>query len=142
VDLRIATLPAGLDPCDLLTQEGGLERFKGVLQSATDALDFKLSTLLRSDNPALQHLDLTFLETESDHLLAYYKQHEDNEIVVVANLDPFAAHEGLAIVPSTLGLSPAFTAHDLLTGERFPWRIGRNFVRLEPGEAHVIRIRR
>jgi hypothetical protein len=32
--------------------------------------------------------------------------------------------------------------HDLLTDERFQWRIGPNYVRLEPGvrQAHVIRI--
>ena len=39
VDLAIAALPPGLDPCDLLTQDGGLERFKAVLTGATDALD-------------------------------------------------------------------------------------------------------
>lgn len=46
VDLSIATLPDGLDPCDLLIREGGLLRFKEVLASATDALDFKLTHLL------------------------------------------------------------------------------------------------
>src|SRR5262249_34131306 len=57
VDLRIATLPAGLDPCDLLTQDGGLEHFQGVLTNATDALDFKLASLLRSDNPAVKGVE-------------------------------------------------------------------------------------
>ncbi|MBY0522334.1 MAG: DNA primase [Gemmataceae bacterium] len=46
VDLAIATLPEGLDPCDLLSQEGGAERFKEVLAKAVDALDFKLGQLL------------------------------------------------------------------------------------------------
>src|SRR5207249_886726 len=46
-DLGIATLPAGLDPCDLLTQEGGTERFRSVLTGAVDALDFKLNAILR-----------------------------------------------------------------------------------------------
>jgi DNA primase len=45
VDLTIATLPDGLDPCDLLTSQGP-EPFKKALASATDALDFKLTQLL------------------------------------------------------------------------------------------------
>lgn len=45
-ELAVATLPEGLDPCDLLIQDGGPERFKQVLAGAVDALDFKLSRLL------------------------------------------------------------------------------------------------
>jgi hypothetical protein len=35
-----------------------------------------------------------------------------------------------------------FLVHDLLTDERFEWRIGRNYVRLEPGvrQAHLNRV--
>jgi hypothetical protein len=29
---------------------------------------------------------------------------------------------------------------DLLGGERYRWTIGRNFVRLEPGQAHVFKV--
>jgi len=46
VDLAIATLPEGLDPCDLLVQEEGPERFRAALAGAVDALDFKLDRLL------------------------------------------------------------------------------------------------
>jgi DNA primase len=46
VDLAIATLPQGLDPADLLSQDGGVEQFKAVLTAAADALDFKLSHAL------------------------------------------------------------------------------------------------
>jgi DNA primase len=45
VDLRVATLPQGLDPCDMLVQQGA-EPFKKVLESATDALEFKLERVL------------------------------------------------------------------------------------------------
>ena len=46
------------------------------------------------------------------------------------------------IVPSGLGLAPAFEVVDLLSGERFDWRLGRNFVRLDPAEraAHVLAV--
>jgi starch synthase (maltosyl-transferring) len=48
----------------------------------------------------------------------------------------------VATIPASLGLAPSFTAHDLLSDERYQWRIGPNFVRLEPGarQAHVIRV--
>jgi DNA primase len=49
VELAIATLPDGLDPCDLLVRPEGVESFKKVLTSAVDALDFKLNRLLERD---------------------------------------------------------------------------------------------
>jgi DNA primase len=45
VELAIARLPAGLDPCDLLVARGA-EPFKDALESAADALDFKLDQIL------------------------------------------------------------------------------------------------
>lgn len=45
-ELAVATLPDGLDPCDLLVRPGGTETFRRVLTSAADALDFKLNRLL------------------------------------------------------------------------------------------------
>jgi DNA primase len=45
VELAIATLPAGLDPCDLLAARGA-GPFSEALASAADALDFKLDRIL------------------------------------------------------------------------------------------------
>jgi DNA primase len=42
VDIRIAVLPDGLDPDELLRQDGGRERFMQAVASAEDALLFKL----------------------------------------------------------------------------------------------------
>ena len=63
-------------------------------------------------------------------------------MIVVVNIDPHQAQEGVAVVPAHLGLPPSFTVHDLLTDERYHWRIGPNYVRLEPGvrQAHVVRV--
>ncbi len=96
---------------------------------------------IRRENPALQVFDnVTFLETANDALLAYAKQSAGNTVLVVVTLDPHQAQAGVATVPASLGLPPSFTAHDLLSDERFQWRIGPNFVRLEPGvrQAHVL----
>ena len=99
--------------------------------------------LIRRENSALHHLDnVTFLETANDGLIAYAKQAGGNTIVTVVNLDPHQPQEGIATLPASLGLPPSFTAHDLLSGERYQWRIGPNYVRFEPGlrQAHVIRV--
>jgi starch synthase (maltosyl-transferring) len=97
---------------------------------------------IRRENPALQELtNITFLDTANDALIAYAKRSRGNTIITVVSVDPHQTHEGLAIVPASLGLPPSFMAHDLLTDERFRWRIGPNYIRLEPGvrQAHVIR---
>ena len=47
VELKIAVLPEGLDPCDLLVRPGGPEEFKQLLANAQDALEFKLNRLLQ-----------------------------------------------------------------------------------------------
>jgi starch synthase (maltosyl-transferring) len=94
----------------------------------------------RRANPALQELsNVTFLETANEALVAYAKQSLGNTLIMVVNIDPHVAQEGLAVVPAELGTAPIFTVHDLLSGERFQWRIGPNYVRLEPGvrQAHV-----
>jgi starch synthase (maltosyl-transferring) len=98
---------------------------------------------VRRENAALQYLDnVTFLPTENEALIAYVKQHADNTVIVVVNLDPHHAQEGVADVPAHLGLPDAFAGHDLIAGERFDWHVGRNFVRLGPPfrQAHVLRV--
>jgi DNA primase len=49
VELAIATLPAGMDPCDLLVAQGP-EPFRAALAGAVDALDFKLNQLLEQSS--------------------------------------------------------------------------------------------
>jgi DNA primase len=47
MDLAVATLPQGLDPCDLLVQQGP-EPFRAALTNAVDVLEFKLNRVLSS----------------------------------------------------------------------------------------------
>jgi starch synthase (maltosyl-transferring) len=98
---------------------------------------------IRRENPALQHLsNVAWLETYNDQLMAYVKQQEGNAIVTVVNLDPHHEQSGSVVVPAHLGLPPAFGVTDLLSGERFDWRIGPNYVRLDPWtrQAHILRV--
>jgi starch synthase (maltosyl-transferring) len=97
----------------------------------------------RRQNASLQELsNVTFLDTANEALVAYAKQSAGNTVITVVNIDPFQTQEGLAIVPAHLGLPPSFTVHDLLSDERFSWRIGPNYIRLQPGvhQAHVLRV--
>jgi hypothetical protein len=85
----------------------------------------------------LQRIEgLRWLETENDQLVAYAK----GNIIVVVNIDPFAEQEGVCVVPVALGFPPAFDARDLLAGQTFTWRAGRNYVKLAPGKSHVIKV--
>src|SRR5215216_4813481 len=98
----------------------------------------RLNTI-RREHAAFRRLEnLRWLGTETEQLVAYAK----DDALVVVNLDPRHAQEGVAIVPAALGLPPAFTVRDLLADQVFHWRIGRNYVRLEPGGAHVLHVQR
>jgi starch synthase (maltosyl-transferring) len=94
---------------------------------------------IRRAEPALQRVDnLRWLETENDRLVGYVK----DDVIVIVNIDPFDAQEGLCAIPARLGFPPAFRVHDLVSGERYPWTLGRNFVRLEPGKSHLFKVER
>jgi DNA primase len=47
--LAIATIPEGLDPCDLLVQQGP-ELFRAALERAVDALEFKLNQVMAAES--------------------------------------------------------------------------------------------
>jgi starch synthase (maltosyl-transferring) len=98
---------------------------------------------IRLENPALQVLSNVFwLDTHNDGLMAYAKQVPGNTLITVVNLDPHHAQEGAVLIPAQLGLAPVFPVHDLLTGDHYDWRIGSNYVRLDPAanQAHIFRV--
>jgi starch synthase (maltosyl-transferring) len=98
---------------------------------------------IRREQPALAHLGpVEFLDAKNDQLLAFAKRHDERTVIVVANLDPHEAQAGAVWVPGSLGLADRFTAHDLLTGARYEWSTGDNYVRLEPGlrPAHILAV--
>jgi starch synthase (maltosyl-transferring) len=98
---------------------------------------------IRAENPALQHLsNVRFLDTHNEALIAYAKQAPGNTLVIAANLDPHNVQEGIALIPAQLGLPPVFTVEDLLTGDHYDWRIGANYLRLDPAsrQTHIFRV--
>jgi starch synthase (maltosyl-transferring) len=99
---------------------------------------------IRRENPALQRLEnLVFLDAANEAILAYAKREGPNALIAVVNLDPHHAQEGLVHVPYELGVPPAFAVDDLLDGSEYTWRLGGNYVRLDPAEraGHVLRVR-
>jgi starch synthase (maltosyl-transferring) len=98
---------------------------------------------IRRENPSLQRVEnIAFLDAANDALIAYAKREGPNLIITVVNLDPHHAQEGLVHIPYELGVPPAFGAEDLLDGGLYHWRLGGNYVRLDPGEraGHVLRM--
>jgi starch synthase (maltosyl-transferring) len=94
---------------------------------------------IRREHPVFRRIaNIEFLETEQDALLAYLKREDGDWVVVCVNLDPFAEHDGVVVLPAALGLPPSSAVVDLLDGRRYQWRIGRNYVRLGPGKSHVM----
>jgi starch synthase (maltosyl-transferring) len=102
---------------------------------------------IRRQNPALQDfLNLQFLETNSDQIIAYAKAspNKDNVIIVAVNLDPFQTHYCTTIVPpASVGVRPgqSYRVSDLLTGASYTWS-EYNYVRLDPAvqPAHIFRV--
>ena len=96
---------------------------------------------IRRGHPALRRLDdVTFLDTANEQLLAYLKADGDDAVLVVVNLDPVSAQQGLVNVPADAGLGASFGMTDLLTDETWTWFTGGNYVELVPGkrQAHVL----
>jgi len=98
--------------------------------------------MARREHPALQFLpNVWFMDAGSENLLAYAKRTGEDIVLVVVNLEAHRPQEGAVIVPAHLGLPPAFGVYDVLSENEFDWRIGPNYVRLEPGGAHVMALR-
>jgi starch synthase (maltosyl-transferring) len=98
---------------------------------------------IRKKNPALQTTaNIRFLETDNDSLICFNKTTPDlsNIILVVVNLDPFHTQSGWVLVPlDDLKIDPdhSYLVHDLLSGDRYFWQGGRNYVELNPQKMPV-----
>ncbi|MFL5979367.1 MAG: alpha-1,4-glucan--maltose-1-phosphate maltosyltransferase [Gaiellaceae bacterium] len=144
---------SGFEHCENVPVREGSEEYLNSekYELKARALDGPLLPMTRALNqarhahPALQHLRGTrFLDTHSDTLVAYAKVHDADIVLAVVNIDPHHTQEGLVTVPADLGLPPVFGVRDLLDGSGYDWRLGGNYVRLEPGhrQAHVFEVLR
>jgi starch synthase (maltosyl-transferring) len=100
----------------------------------------RLNEIRRENLVFRRFANATLLETESEQLFAFAKREQGNAVVVVVNVDAQHDREGVAILPASLGFAPTFQAEELLSETTFTWHTGRNYVRLGPGESHVLRV--
>ena len=137
---------SGFENCENVPLRAGSEEYldSEKYEVKSRALDGPLLPLVKRLNeirraePALQRFEnVRLLATHGEHVFAYVK---GTEIAVVVNLDPRLPREDVVVVPSGLGLPDEFPVLDLLTGEHYRWRVGRNYVGLAPGGAHVMKI--
>ncbi len=104
----------------------------------------------RHENRALQHdIGLRFFPVDNERLICYGKATADldNVVIVVANLDPVHVQSGwveLDLNALQIAADAPYQMHDLLTGARYLWSGGRNFVQLDPARlpTHIFRLRR
>ncbi|GAA1177778.1 alpha-1,4-glucan--maltose-1-phosphate maltosyltransferase [Ornithinimicrobium humiphilum] len=100
---------------------------------------------VRREHPSLHWLrNITFHHAEDENVLVFSKHgggagdgSESDTVLVVANLDPFTVREtrlhlSLPALGQGLGWHDSFTAHDLVTGQRWTWD-DSPYVRLGPG---------
>jgi starch synthase (maltosyl-transferring) len=104
---------------------------------------------IRRENPALQSDGgLRFHPVDNEQLLCYSKSSPEgtHRLILVVNLDPRGRQSGWVDLPVSEWGLPAgqpYEVEDLLTGARYTWRGGRNFVELSPASApaHLFRWR-
>jgi len=101
---------------------------------------------IRNAHPALQDTyNIQFLDTNNERIICYKKEdHETGDtIIIVVNLDPFTAQEGHVNVPYIPGFPEnKFSVYDLLSGDKYDWQSGWNYVSLNPYDlpAHILLI--
>jgi starch synthase (maltosyl-transferring) len=90
--------------------------------------------------------NVTVHPTHNDDILAWSKHTAGDVVLVVVNLDPFAAHDDtLSLDLGRLGLpwDLPYEAYDELTGTTYTWTGSTPYVRLDPllQPAHVLSLR-
>lgn len=102
---------------------------------------------IRRSTLVFERLDnVFFLTTANSQIIAYVKHNRDEGVpgelfIICVNLDPTSTQEGLVVMPAGLGLPIQFVVEDLLHDKSYTWSLGDNYVRLEPGAAHVLRVK-
>ncbi|MFN3822251.1 MAG: alpha-1,4-glucan--maltose-1-phosphate maltosyltransferase, partial [bacterium] len=113
---------------------------------------------IRKENPALHKMDNLRIYRIDNPLMVVYgkrtgggdsgtdRRHFGENIVIVAlNLDPHYTQSGWVEIPvEDIGVSPdqTYWVHDLLTGNRYPWKGSHNYIELNPHHlpAHIFRV--
>lgn len=93
---------------------------------------------IRNEQTSLQQTNnITFCETDSDQVIAFYKHNDnkENETLMIASLDSYYAKQAMVRLPlQALGSKhqSGITVTDLITGNSYIWDKEWNFVELHP----------
>jgi starch synthase (maltosyl-transferring) len=106
-----------------------------------------VNKIRRENAPLQQNATLMFHNTSNDEVICYSKTAGEDVIVAVVNVDPHntqSAWLDLDLAALHVETNRPFQVHDLLSGARYTWHGGRNYVQLNPQvvPAHIFRIRR
>ncbi|MCC6435174.1 MAG: DUF3416 domain-containing protein [Acidimicrobiales bacterium] len=102
----------------------------------------------RREHRALQRLDgLQIHGSDNEAMLVYSRRWDDDVVLAVVNLDPFAAQAAtLALDPAALGFGwdEPMVVEDALSGQSFNWQGPHPWVSLDPSvqPAHLLHVRR
>ena len=104
----------------------------------------------RRANPALQsNRSFRAHRIDNGQIIAYSKETDDltNIVLVAVNLDPENAQSGWLHLPVEdwgIASDEPFQVYDLLTGARYTWQGGDNYIKLDPQvmPAHLFVVRR
>ncbi|GAA4469640.1 alpha-1,4-glucan--maltose-1-phosphate maltosyltransferase [Nemorincola caseinilytica] len=100
---------------------------------------------IRRENAALQQTNaIEFLPTDNEQVIAYLKWAEGSKLIVVVNLDPFHTQSAMVNVSAEkMGkdMPGTFKVYDMLSGDRYEWQMGNNYISLSPWDmpAHILR---
>ena len=104
---------------------------------------------VRRSHPSLQQTNnIRFCTIENDKLIAFYKWNDEktDEILVIINLDPYYAQQGMVQLPlRELGIEAGkpIQMHDLITDNSYLWYQEWNFVELPSSlPFHVFQIKK
>ncbi|HVE63067.1 MAG TPA: alpha-1,4-glucan--maltose-1-phosphate maltosyltransferase [Mycobacteriales bacterium] len=101
---------------------------------------------IRRAHPALHWLrNIRFHSADNDAIIVYSKQHLDDVVLVIVNLDPHSPQDSMVHLDmAELGLEPheSFEVRDEIADTWYVWHGPDNYVRLDPHHepAHVFSI--
>jgi starch synthase (maltosyl-transferring) len=103
---------------------------------------------IRKANPALQSTwNIEFAHTSNDQIICYVKRHQPsgNMVVIAVNLDinnTQGAHVDLPFDKLGIKAPAEYRLNDLLSGEKYNWQNGLNYVELNPNRmpAHLFKL--
>ncbi len=128
--LRVAAMPAGVDPAEMMTEPGGAERFRELVERAVDLTDFQVSLVLAGTDASSPAARDRALEEVAPVLAGLGESASRDELVrrVAERLD----FEPAMVMGRVVAATPASGGDD---GSQGAWGGGRSAAAAAPAPA-------